>query len=179
MSEQFYTSTLKKRRRQGQTLKPEQRIKAQATFLAAYEHTANVLRAAEQAEIDRTLVYYWLEHDENFHFAYHIADEAANKHIEAEIRRRAIEGWDEPLISAGKRLGTVRKYSDVLLMFYAKKRIPEYRDKQQSDVTIHNGQAKDIAAIHDAIATALADYPEARAALAEQLASMEKSRGGV
>ena len=128
MSEAFYTSTLKKRRK-GQRMTPKQRIEAQAMFLAAYEETANVLMAAERAEIDRTLVYYWLEHDEQFGFTYNLADKAANMRIEAEIRRRAIEGWDEPLISAGKRLGTVRKYSDVLLMFYAKRRMPEYRDK--------------------------------------------------
>ncbi len=58
MSEAFYTSTLKKRRK-GQRMTPKQRIEAQAMFLAAYEETANVLMAAERAEIDRTLVYYW------------------------------------------------------------------------------------------------------------------------
>jgi hypothetical protein len=36
----------------------EQRIEAQASFLAAYEKTANVLTAAEATGIDRTLVYY-------------------------------------------------------------------------------------------------------------------------
>jgi hypothetical protein len=134
MSEQFYSSTLKKRRR-GQRMTAEQRIRAQAMFLTAYEKTASVLAAAEQAEIDRTLVYYWQEHDEQFSFAFNIADNAANMRIEAEIRRRAIEGWEEPLVSAGKRIGTVRKYSDVLLMFYAKRRMPEYRDK---GLTINN-----------------------------------------
>src|SRR6266568_5796833 len=134
MSKEFYTSTLKKRRK-GQRMTPAQRIEAQATFLATYEKTANVLTAAESTGIDRTLIYYWLEHDEQFLFAYGIADKSANAHIEAEIRRRAMEGWEEPLVSAGKRLGTVRKHSDVLLMFYAKRRMPEYRDK---GVTINN-----------------------------------------
>lgn len=137
MSEQFYTSTLKKRRRPGQRLTDKQRTEAQASFLSAYEHSANVLAAAEQVGIDRTLVYYWLEHDEKFLLAYNLADNAANAHIEAEIRRRAIDGWEEPLVSAGKRLGTVRKYSDTLLIFYAKRRIPAYRDKQQ-DININN-----------------------------------------
>lgn len=135
MSEAFYTSTLKKRRK-GQRMTEKQRIEAQAMFLTAYEKTANVLAAAEQAEIDRTLVYYWLEHDERFGLAYNLADKAANAHVEAEIRRRAIEGWDEPLVSAGKRLGTVRKYSDTLLIFYAKRRMPEYRDT--ASTTINN-----------------------------------------
>src|SRR5260370_341720 len=85
MSESFYRFTLQKRRK-GRTLTPAQRLDAQAAFLEAYEKTANVLRAAEQAEISREIVYYWLEHDERFLFAYHLADAAANAHIEAEIR---------------------------------------------------------------------------------------------
>ncbi len=136
MSESFYRFTLKKRRK-GQTMTAKQRLEAQSAFLEAYEKTANILRAAEQAEISREIVYYWLEHDEQFLMVFNLADKAANAHIEAEIRRRAIEGWEEPLVSAGKRLGTVRKYSDTLLIFYAKRRMPEYRDKQP-DITINN-----------------------------------------
>ena len=59
--------------------------------------------------------------------------------IEAEIHRRAIEGWD--IASAGKPLGVMRKYSDVLLMFYAKKRMPEYREKQSMELTGKDGEA--------------------------------------
>ncbi len=163
MSEQFYTSTLQKKRRQGQRMTAAQRIRAQAQFLDAYERTANILQASEQAEIDRTLVYYWQEHDEQFLFAFNIADKAANARIEAEIRRRAIEGVVEPIISQGqpvyeyepdldeegnqkldskgkpiyKRgpMMMIRKYSDTLLIFYAKKRMPEYREK---GMTINN-----------------------------------------
>jgi hypothetical protein len=142
MTDTFYTSTLKKRR-QGQRMSEKQRIEAQAAFLDAYEHTANVLKAAEVAGVDRTLVYYWLEHDAEFLFAYNLADSAANMHIEAEIHRRAIEGWEEPLVSAGKRVGTVRKYSDTLLIFYAKKRMPSYREKQQLDVTSYAAVQRD------------------------------------
>jgi hypothetical protein len=168
MSEQFYTSTLQKRRK-GQRMKAQQRIRAQAIFLAVYEHTANIVTAAEQAEIDRTLVYYWQEHDEQFSFAFHLADKAANARIDAEIKRRAIEGVEEPIVSMGQiayeyepilddegnqkfdkrgkpmfkrgRMLTVRKYSDTLLMFYAKKRMPEYRDKSQLDVTANVTQS--------------------------------------
>src|SRR6266487_1691180 len=167
MSEQFYSSTLKKRRK-GRRMTDQQRIEAQAMFLAAYEETASVLRAAERSEIDRTLVYYWLEHDERFGFAYNLADAAANAHIEAEIRRRAMEGWDEPLVSAGKRLGTVRKYSDTLLIFYAKRRMPEYRDKQSVDVTT-NSSAQDMQVIQETIMQALAAHPDAKIAVAQAL----------
>lgn len=162
MSESFYSYTLKKRRK-GQTMTATQRIAAQTAFLEAYEHTANVLRAAEQAEISRELVYYWLEHDEQFGFAYNLADKAANMHIEAEIHRRGVQGYEEPVVSQGQlayeyepvlddkgepkldsrgkpmwqrgHMITVRKYSDTLLIFLAKKRMPEYREKQSLEVT--------------------------------------------
>jgi hypothetical protein len=145
MSEQFYTSTLKKRRK-GRRMTAEQRIRAQAQFLDAYEKTANVLKAAEQAEVDRTLVYYWLEHDENFLFAYGIADKAVNVHIEAEIHRRGVEGVDKPLVSMGhlvyegkgkeRKKVVIREYSDTLLIFLAKKRMPEYRDRSAVTVNV-------------------------------------------
>lgn len=176
-----------------------QRIAAQAAFLEAYEHTANVLRAAEHAEISRDLVYYWLEHDERFNFAYHLADAAANAHIEAEIRRRAMDGVVEPLVSQGHlvyeyepvvdadgnqkydskgkpmyqrgQLIVMRKYSDTLLIFYAKRRMPEYREKQQVDI---NPMGTDVQALQDTILQALASHPEAKIAVAQAL--MDKAR---
>lgn len=163
MSEQFYLSTLhKKKRRPGQRMKAKQRLAAQALFLATYERTANVLAAAQEAEIDRRLVYYWLEHDEQFGLAFGVADAAANVHIEAQIRRRAIEGVAEPMVSNGMivyewvpvlnakgepeldekgkpkytrgEMVMTRKYSDTLLMFYARRRMPEYREKSSLEV---------------------------------------------
>ena len=143
----------------------QQRIEAQAAFLTAYELCANVVTAAYEVGIDRTLIYYWQEHDETFSMLFHEADKAANAHIEAEIRRRAIDGVVEPVISQGQlaynyepvldeegnqkldsrgkpmykrgEMITTRKYSDVLLMFYAKQRMPSYREKQQVEVTGH------------------------------------------
>lgn len=191
MSEQFYTSTLQKKRRQGQRLTTAQRIKAQAMFLAAYEQTANILAAAELAEIDRTLVYYWQEHDEQFGFAFNLADKAANARIEAEIRRRAMDGTAKPLVSGGrvvydeyedeqgkkhKERVMVREYSDLLLMFYAKRRMPEYRDKQQIDLNTST-TPQDVKALHETIVQALAAYPEAKVAVAQALMEKEQARG--
>lgn len=181
MSESFYRFTLQKRRK-GRNLTPAQRLDAQAAFLEAYEHNANILRAAEQAEISREIVYYWLEHDERFLFAYHLADAAANAHIESEIRRRAMEGVVKPLVSAGrlvydeykdedgkthKELLTVREYSDVLLIFYAKRRMPEYREKSQVDV--NQTVTQDLRELQKTIMAALSHHPEARVAVAEAL----------
>ena len=59
------------------------------------------------------------------------AEEAVALHrskIEQAIHKRAIEGWDEPRFSSRGQIGSVRRFSDVLLMFYAKRHIKEYRE---------------------------------------------------
>jgi len=59
--------------------------------------------------------------------------------VREEIDRRARRGWSETVYQLAKRAGTVRKYSDTLLMFHAKARMPEYRDKQQVELSGKDG----------------------------------------
>src|SRR2546421_5722592 len=101
----------------------------QATFLTSYAQNANILLSAQNAGISRQTVYEWLEHDEAFSFVFNQAKEDAKDVIRGEIYRRAIEGWDEPVWGPNALKGTVRKYSDTLLIFHAKMLMPEYRDK--------------------------------------------------
>lgn len=126
MSEQFDTNSIPKKRL---SKKDKQRL-----FLAAYAEHANVLLSARAAHVDRTTVYKWLEHDEDFSFAYHQAKEDAKDVIRAEIYRRGKEGWDEPLYQSGILVDRVRKHSDTLLIFHAKMLMPEYREKSTLDV---------------------------------------------
>jgi hypothetical protein len=35
--------------------------------------------------------------------------------LEAEARRRGVEGWDEPVYWKGKKVGVIRKFSDTML----------------------------------------------------------------
>lgn len=68
--------------------------------------------------------------ERNRQFAEHM-DDAINEHrgkIEQAIYERAIEGVEEPKFGNGGQIGTVRKYSDQLLLAYAKRHIPEYRE---------------------------------------------------
>ncbi len=107
---------------------------AQLAFLEAYARQANVMVAAKAAGIHRSTAYEWLEHDQDFSFAYHQAKEAAKDVIRAEIFRRGHDGWDEPVYQMGYYAGTVHKYSDTLLIFHAKMLMPEYREKSQVDI---------------------------------------------
>ncbi len=101
----------------------------QAAFLVAFAQTAIVRASAQDAGISRRTVYDWLEHDEAFSLAFNQAKEDARDVLRAEIYRRAHDGWDEPVWGPTALKGTVRKYSDTLLIFHAKAMMPEYRDK--------------------------------------------------
>ena len=127
----------------------------QRRFLEAFAEHANVLLSARAAGISRQMVYKWLEHDEAFSFAYNQAKEDAKDILRAEIYRRAVEGWDEPLVSAGKLVGKVRKYSDTLLIFHSKMLMPEYREKQQVE---HSGSI-DVNGAKDSLLLRLGTLP--------------------
>lgn len=107
-----------------------------ALFLESFALNANVMLSARAAGVSRQAVYQWLEKDEDFAFAFNQAKEEAKDTIRAEIYRRGIEGWDEDVYQLAKFAGTVRKYSDTLLIFHAKALMSEYRDKQQVE---HSG----------------------------------------
>ncbi len=104
-------------------------------FLDSFAENANVMLSARAAGIDRSTVYKWLEHDQDFSLAFNLAKENAKDVLRAEIKRRAVDGWDEEVYQLGHYAGTVRKYSDTLLIFQAKMLMPEYRDKSQIDIT--------------------------------------------
>jgi hypothetical protein len=136
-------ATLKKRRG-GQRLNAQQKKAIQETFLESFAQNANVTVACRKAGIDRSTVYRWKEHDETFSFRYNQAEVEANDVIRAAIFKRAIIGVEKPLHFQGRVVTdehnqpmTVTEYSDTLLIFLAKARMPEFREKQQIDITTH------------------------------------------
>lgn len=63
--------------------------------------------------------------------------EQAKGAVGAELHRRAVEGWDEPIYGGRCRkriVGTTRKYSDRLLELRAKALLPEYRDQRRLEL---------------------------------------------
>lgn len=99
-------------------------------FLASIALTGNVGISAAQIGIHRATHYVWLKEDPDYAAAFAAAMEDAADHLEAEARRRAVEGWIEPVFYRGKEVGGVRKYSDTLLIGLLKGARPEkYRDR--------------------------------------------------
>ncbi len=104
----------------------------QRAFLAAFRETGNVRLACEVAKVGRTSHYRWLEMHPAYREAFDLAKLQAADILEQEAYRRAVEGIEEPIgWYRGVAGGTVRRYSDVLLMFLLKGLLPErYRERR-------------------------------------------------
>jgi len=110
----------------------ENRHPKKAAFLAAFAETGNVTAAAAAADINRTLHYDWLEKDPEYAAAVEDARAQAVERMEREALKRAVEGWEEPVFHKGSVCGTVRKFSDTLLIFLLKGNAPhKYRERHE------------------------------------------------
>jgi len=107
----------------------------QDIFLEEFAKHGNVTLACRVANINRSTLYRWKEKSDTFLVQYNQAMEDAKDAIRAEIYRRGKEGWDEEVYQLGHYAGTVRKFSDTLLIFHAKALMSEYRDKQQVELS--------------------------------------------
>jgi hypothetical protein len=129
----------------------EQRPKQRA-FLAAYRRTGSITIAAEKAESSRSTHYFWIKADPRYAEEFEDADAEFADRMEAEATRRAMEGTRTPVLYQGKQVfipdpavpdgsGPLvplweRAYSDTLLIFRLKGKLPErYRDNLRVDQT--------------------------------------------
>jgi len=115
----------------------------QLAFLTALaEEAGNVSRAAERSGFNRNSHYHWLsEKDEVgaptpeavlYREKVDMIEAQACDEVEREIRRRGVIGVLKPQFYQGKVCGTVREFSDVLLIFRAKALMPEkYRERHE------------------------------------------------
>jgi len=108
----------------------------QSVFLDHLRKSANVSDAARAAGIDRKTAYNWRHGDELFCEKWKQALEEATDLLEAEARRRAIHGYEEPLLYGGRLVCdaegnpvTRTRYSDGLLRMLLRAHRPSsFRD---------------------------------------------------
>ncbi len=106
-------------------------VKKKQRFLSALRESGNVVRAAREAGIGVSTAYQLSKHPdytEIFEAAKAEGEQALAYRLLEEARRRAEEGVLEPVFYQGQEVGTVRKYSDNLLMFKIKGLLPQYRE---------------------------------------------------
>ena len=112
----------------------------QSAFLEAFRGTGTINGAARKTHIDHGSHYRWLQQDPEYAAAFEEANEDAADELEQEARRRALDGIDEPVYYRGERVGSIRKYSDHLLMLLLMAKRPEqFRERVDVTSTVDHG----------------------------------------
>jgi hypothetical protein len=111
-----------------------QTAQLKSDFIDALAEYGNITTAARTAGCSRRVVYDWQEKDDQFAAACREAEIQATETLEAEARRRAVEGvtTETPIYVKGELAHTIveTKYSDTLLIFLLKARAPDkYRER--------------------------------------------------
>ena len=94
----------------------ERSASRQQTFLKALEGLGTIQAACLASRVGRRTVYDWVEKDKHFADAFQLARDVAADVLEAEARRRGLEGVAEPVFFQGAVVGHVTRYSDACLM---------------------------------------------------------------
>lgn len=97
-------------------------------------------QAARELGVDRRSFYSYRDpddplYDPEFAAGFEEAQAAGTAALIEAARQRAVDGTEEPVVSAGKLLGYRKAYSDRLLEFLIKQRDPSFRDNSRLEVT--------------------------------------------
>jgi len=96
--------------------------KLRTAFLRVLRETGNISAAARKTGVSLSTIYRKKATEPRFAREWQAALEEALDDLEAEVRRRALEGTEKPVYYGGKEVGTVRSYNDNLAMFLLKSR---------------------------------------------------------
>jgi hypothetical protein len=135
----------------------------QERFLKALAETGNITAAVLLAGTSRTRVYELRKVDEAFRAGWDEAENTASDRLEAEAWRRAVDGVQEPLVSAGKIVRdddgnpiAIRRYSDAILTLLLKARRPEkFRERSSVEMSGPGGKPIEVADARQRISTEL------------------------
>ncbi len=106
----------------------------QAEFLSHLTESLSVTSAAKATGITRQTVYDWLSKSRAFKIKFNAAMQTINAYLEDEAIRRAVHGIDKAIFHQGKKVDTVKEYSDTLLAMLLKSHMPDnYKDRTASD----------------------------------------------
>jgi hypothetical protein len=120
--------------------------KKRAEFLELLADTGIVSKATKALNLDRRRMYELRDEDPEFREAWDQALETAADTIEAEARRRAFDGVDEPVFYQGEEVAIVKRYSDNLLMFLLKGNRPDkFKERFAGELTGKDGGAVQVA----------------------------------
>jgi hypothetical protein len=114
---------------------PARAVSAKRRFLDAFAHCGTCTGAAKLSGVDDRRHRQWLEESEQYRKDFQVAKDRAADTLEAEARRRACEGYDDPIFFQGMQVGSVKRYSDLLMIFLLKAARPDtFRDYHSVNV---------------------------------------------
>lgn len=119
---------------------------ARQAFLEALSAGWSVTHAAADAGAHRRRFYDLRDADANFGAEWDEAIVMGTEALEDEARRRAVDGWDEPVYQKGELVGHIRRYDSALIQFLLKKRDPSFRENARVEVTGARGGPVEVAA---------------------------------
>lgn len=118
------------------------RNKTQNKFLNALAEYGTISKAAEATGVTRQAHYFWKQQDKAYEIAYLRAQEMGNARIEEEAWRRGVYGDERPVFYKGKKVGTVKHYSDAILALLLKGAYPDkYKDRVEQE-TVGDGSGQ-------------------------------------
>jgi hypothetical protein len=146
---------------------PRKPLRWERPFLTALRLTGVVVRASDAAGVSRYAAYQHRDRHPDFAEAWAAAHAEGADRLEAEARRRAVDGTDEPVIHRGQPMGhwedaggnrlpqyapgarfvplTTKRYSDQLLALMLKAALPEkYRERADVSLTGPGGGAVEV-----------------------------------
>lgn len=113
--------------------------RAKARYLELLSRSGQQSSSAYQVGVTAKTVQAHARQNPEFKAACGDALDRYRERIDGEVRRRGLEGVEEPVFFQGIVVGWLRKYSDQLLLAHAKRHVPEYRDRVQADLNVTGG----------------------------------------
>ena len=126
-------------------------------WLEAFARSRTVSHATRAVQMSRTTIYEARESDPAFAAAWDSIVEETLDDLEDSMLKRAVDGWEEPVIYKGQRCKdadgpiTIRKYSDALTQFAARTRRPARYNIATQDPTANDAVVNLAKAIHAAL----------------------------
>ena len=125
-------------RKKKQTIRPPNSAdRAREAFIEKFRECCNVAESCRYIGYDRSTVRVWKEKIPEFAAAWADAEADAIDRLEREAWRRAVDGYDEPVVHQGVVVDSFKKYSDKMLEILLKGHKPEkYVERKQIE---HSG----------------------------------------
>jgi len=112
---------------------PKWTARKRKAFIRALRRTGIVTAAVDAVKLSRSQAYQLRKTDPDFRLAWDDALQAALDELELELRRRALEGVEQPVYYGGRECGRIRTYNDSLGMFLLRTRRPGTDDTSVPD----------------------------------------------